>query len=113
MNTDQFNLRLSLSLLFDLEFISRATGISKNEWVRYNLAKTIREEKEQLLGKIELDFITGRKTEQEYREIVCIPPREDLQVQRAAHHQKMTELIKNKSSKKFAKNALLSSLSKK
>jgi|SRR3989344_1293300 len=107
MNTDQFNLRLSLSLLFDLEFISRATGISKNEWVRYNLAKTIHKEKEDLLGRIELDFVTGRKTEQEYREIVCIPPREDLKIQREAHHQKMTKLLDNKSSKKFARKALL------
>lgn len=107
MDTDQFNLRLSLSLLFDLEFISRATGISKNEWVRYNLAKAIHKEKEDLLGKIELDFVTGRKTEQEYREIVCIPPREELRLQREAHHKKMVELTKNPASKKFAKKALL------
>ena len=65
-DTNQFNMRVSKSLLFDLEFISRATGLSKNDWVRYKLSETIKSGKEELLTVLEKDFVKGRKSAEGY-----------------------------------------------
>ena len=106
-DTNQFNMRISKSWLFDLEFISRATGLSKNDWVRYKLSEAIRDGKEQLLTVLEKDFIRGRKSAVEFKEIAGFLPGNELRLQKAAYTKKFSALPKNPKSKKFARNALL------
>ena len=106
MDTNQFNMRVSKSLLFDLEFISRATGLSKNDWVRYRLAEIIKSGKEDLLTVLEKDFIKGRKSAAEFKEIAGFFPGNELHSQRGVYSEKCTSLLNNPESEKFARNAI-------
>ena len=38
-NTEQFNIRLPKSLIYDLEYITQQLKVNRNEWIRLNLAK--------------------------------------------------------------------------
>jgi len=78
MDTEQFNLRVSKSIIFDLEFIERASGISKNDWVRYTLAKEIKKAKEELLINVEKEFMHARIEAHEFKAITGYTPSETL-----------------------------------
>lgn len=105
-DTNQFNMRVSKSLLFDLEFISRATGLSKNDWVRYKLSEIIKSGKEELLTVLEKDFVKGRKSADEFKEIAGFIPGRELHSQREAYNEKFSALQRNPESEKFARKAI-------
>lgn len=107
MDTDQLNIRLSKSIIFDLEFVSRAMGISKTDWVRYNLAETLQKDKERFLFQLEVDFINGRKSAAEFKEIAGFLPNASLQARREQQSKKSVELVQNSEHTQFAKKALL------
>ena len=71
--TEQFNIRLSNSLITDLNFIASLLKLSKSDWIRTQLARDVYEEKHRLLLKLstlhghksitkeELEELTGSK----------------------------------------------------
>lgn len=103
MDTEQFNIRVSKSLLFDLEFIERATGHSKNDWVRFKLNELIKETKEDLLTKLEKNFVKGRTTMGDFKEIMGSYPNSELCARKEAYSRKTTP---SGTHKKFAAKAL-------
>ncbi|MBS3148831.1 hypothetical protein J4219_08180 [Candidatus Woesearchaeota archaeon] len=107
--TEQFNIRLSMSLIKDLDFISRATQISKSEWVRYNVTELVKTAKDKLLSELEKSFIVGRKSAEEFRSVTNHAPSEELIARRNAYHKKMLDLVKDEANREFAKKALLKS----
>ncbi|MDO8660990.1 MAG: hypothetical protein Q7K43_03810 [Candidatus Woesearchaeota archaeon] len=106
MDTQQFNFRVSKSILFDLEFISRATGLDKNDWVRYKLAEAIRAEKEASLDKIERDYVNSRIDANQFKELSGYSPSEGLDILREKRLNKLAGL-KSDNHTKYAKAALL------
>jgi predicted DNA-binding protein len=50
--TRQFNVRLPIELLDDLNFISQSLKINKSEWVKIKIAESIHDEKYKLLNEI-------------------------------------------------------------
>ncbi len=73
-DTEQFNIRLSKALLYDLEFISQHLKISRNDWIRLNLAKIIISTKEEIIAKFEEKYVNGLLTDKEFKELVGFGP---------------------------------------
>ncbi len=69
METEQFNFRISKSLMYDLEFIARVLNIQKTEYVKMNLAKIIANEKENLLNKIENQYVRSWIDDKKFKEL--------------------------------------------
>ena len=76
--TEQFNIRLPKALLYDLEFISQNIKISRNDWIRLNLAKTIMRAKEEIIEKFEQKYIGGYLTDKEFKEFAGFNPTEGM-----------------------------------
>lgn len=58
--TTQFNIRLSKSLVFDMEYIAQNLNMNRNDWLKYKIAELINEEKAGLMEKTEREFLSGR-----------------------------------------------------
>lgn len=101
------NIRLSKSLLWDLGFIERCTGIRKNDWLRYKLAESVRKEKDSLLEQLHREYVRGHKDDAQFTALAGEPP-QDLKIKKRLYTQKMIKLMKDVRHKKFAKKALLS-----
>ncbi|MCK5282289.1 MAG: hypothetical protein KAK00_02675 [Nanoarchaeota archaeon] len=76
--TEQFNIRLPKALLYDLEFISQHVKISRNDWIRLNLAKIIMDAKEEIIGKFEEKYVGGYLTDKEFKDFVGFNPTEGM-----------------------------------
>lgn len=109
--TDQFNIRLSKSLLWDLDFIERYTGIQKNDWIRYKLAEAVRKEKESVMESLHRDYIRGYKSDADFRSLAG-EPSDELKEQRKEYHKRMVNLSKDKRHRQFAQSAITEMLSK-
>ncbi len=82
METEQFNFRISKSLVYDLEFIAKVLKVSKTEWVKIKLAEIIAKEKEDLLGKIEKSYINERIDERRFKELTGVNVPKQLEIRR-------------------------------
>lgn len=105
--TEQFNLRISKTILADLEFIERFTEVSKSDWVRIYIAESVQKAKDELLHKVQCQFVVGRIDEAEFKRLVGCTPAESLNKRREAYDKKMLEFTKSEAFKDFAKKALL------
>ena len=76
--TEQFNIRVSKALIYDLEFVSQSLRINKSDWVRFKLAEIVQKEKETIIKKIEIKFIDGLISEEEFKQSAGIFPFEGL-----------------------------------
>jgi len=108
--TDQFNIRLSKSLLWDLDFIERYTGIQKNDWIRYKLAEAVRKEKEIVMESLHREYVRGYKNDADFRSLAG-EPSDELKEQRKEYHKKMVTFSKDRRHKKFAQSAITELLS--
>ncbi len=84
-NTEQFNIRISKSLIFDLEFISQHIKINRNDWLRTKIAELILKEKREILEEYEKKYITGYLTENEFKKHTGIFPTEGMKKLRTEH----------------------------
>ncbi len=70
METEQFNIRMSKELLYDLETISRLLKVGKTEWVKARLAKEIHDEKSKLLLELSTLYASGMVSKKDLEELV-------------------------------------------
>jgi len=77
-NTEQFNIRLPKSLIYDLEYITQQLKVNRNEWIRLNLAKMIKTDKEDIIWEFENKYIQGLLTDKEFKELVGFNPSEGV-----------------------------------
>jgi len=77
-NTEQFNIRLPKSLIYDLEYISQQLKVNRNEWIRLNLAKIIKNNKEEIIGEFEKKYVQGLLNDKEFKELVGFNPSEGM-----------------------------------
>lgn len=77
-DTEQLNIRLPKALLYDLEFISQHIKISRNDWIRLNLAKFIMDTKEEIISKFEDKYVNGFLTDKEFKELVGFSPSDGM-----------------------------------
>lgn len=76
--TTQFNLRLPRGMIHDMDFISNAFNLSRNDWLKYKLAQMIASEKERILEKAEHKYILGQISDEQYKKLVGFFPNENL-----------------------------------
>jgi hypothetical protein len=76
--TTQFNIRLAKSLLYDMEFVAQHFNLSKSDWLKYRIAKIVKEEKQKIINDIERRFIGGMITEQEFKSSAGIRPTKEM-----------------------------------
>ena len=110
--TEQFNIRLSKSLLYDLDFIERVGKVPKNSWVKYKLAEAIRVSKDELLTSIEDEYIKSRISAIDFKELIGVEPSKSLKEQRTAHHKHAIAITSNQTNREAAREALLSDFNK-
>jgi len=84
-NTEQFNIRLPKSLIYDLEYISQQLKVNRNEWIRLNLAKIIKTNKEDIIGEFEKKYIQGLLTDKEFKELVGFNPSDGMKELKKHH----------------------------
>ncbi|GEM_PF-2374331 len=113
MKTDQLNIRISKELLDDLDIIARHERVTRNEWVRYNIAQYIKTAKEKIIENLEFGYVNGRKTAKEYADITGYHPSKELILERVSRHEANIALVKKIKHRKFARQALLENLLKK
>lgn len=87
----QMNMRVSETLLKDLDFIAKMLGVTRTEWLKVKFAEFIRDQKRQLIEDLEQDFISGRVKEAEFKKKAGYPPTKGmlyhkLQVKDGAEH---------------------------
>ena len=104
--TEQFNIRLPRSLIYDLDFISRATKLPKGDWVRYKLCELVRQTREKLLVDLENAYVRGSLTIEDFKETVGVSPSKELTTRRTAYYDKMINILNNPFSKDITKKTL-------
>jgi len=81
--TTQFNIRLAKSLLYDMEYVAQHYKISRTDWMKYRIAKLVREEKARIIDDFERRYIGGMTTEEEFKNQTGINPTEEMKELRA------------------------------
>jgi hypothetical protein len=104
--TEQFNLRISKSILADLEFIERSTGVSKSDWVRIYIAESVKKAKDEHMEKLERNFMMGRVSEADFKKTAGCSPEEALAKRKEVFQKKILELAASEARKEFSRNAL-------
>ena len=110
--TEQFNIRLPKSLIYDLDFISRVTKLQKGDWVRYKLSELVRQTREELLIDLEKSFVRGTLLPDDFKEIVGVSASPELVARSAAYHKKMMSALNDPISRSIAKKTLQGMLHK-
>jgi hypothetical protein len=77
-DTTQFNMRISKSLVNDIERIAQSLNMNRNDWLRYEIAQVIKSEKEKLIKKVEWQFIGGRINAEEFAQQLGHKPSKQL-----------------------------------
>ena len=106
-DTEQFNLRLSKTLMADLDFIAKRKGIQKTEWVRYNLAELIKIHKNHLKSDLDREFVLEQVGQATYQELIGHPPDKSLIEKRSYLSEKISDVLTNGLHADFARKALL------
>jgi len=70
MQTEQFNIRLPIGLLHDLDIVSKLLKVNKSEWVKLRLAENIMEEKNKLLMELGNLYINNLITREEIKKLL-------------------------------------------
>ncbi len=104
--TEQFNLRISKSILADLEFIERVTNVPKSDWVRFFIAESVKKAKDEHMEKLERSFMMGRINDNEFKKIAGCSPEEALAKRKEVYQKKILELAEEEAKKKFARKAI-------
>ena len=84
METTQFNIRLTKSLLYDMEYVAQHYKISRTDWLKYRIANLVREEKARIISDFERRFIGGMTTEEEFKKQTGINPTEEMKKLKAS-----------------------------
>lgn len=70
METEQFNIRLPIDLLHDLNIVSRLLKINKSEWVKSKLSEEVYKEKNKLLMELSNLYTSGIISKKEVQSLV-------------------------------------------
>ncbi|MBA3064832.1 hypothetical protein FP803_05325 [Candidatus Woesearchaeota archaeon] len=76
--TTQFNIRLAKALLYDMEYVAQHYKISRTDWLKYRIAKLVREEKARIIDDFERRFIGGMTTEEDFKKQTGINPTKEM-----------------------------------
>ena len=106
MRIDAMRVNISRSMLFDLNFIERASGMQKDKWMYLILAQQIKKEKEKLLEQIEKDFVQERIDEYEFEQMTGYAPCELMQDERKKYIERSNLVLAPERYAKFARKAL-------
>ena len=85
--TAQFNIRLAKSLLYDMEYVAQHYKISRTDWLKYRIAKLVREEKARIINDFETRFIGGMISEEEFKKQTGIRPTDEMKEMRSSVRQ--------------------------
>tara|TARA_Y100000310_G_C20513188_1_gene729883 strand:- start:113 stop:430 length:318 start_codon:yes stop_codon:yes gene_type:complete len=70
METEQFNIRLPVSLLHDLGIVSRLLKINKTDWIKTRLSEEVYKEKNKLLMELGNLYTKGMISKKEVKSLV-------------------------------------------
>jgi hypothetical protein len=89
-DTTQFNIRISKSLLWDLDYIAEHRKVSRNDWLRYMIADMISTEVIRIKEVTQREYVAGRVSEDEFiKKMGFKPPKELTDIrERALGYQK-------------------------
>lgn len=76
--TVQFNLRLSKSLIYDMDFIAKSLKINRNDWLKYKLAQMIKADRDAIISEAERDYVMGRIDGIKFKELIGTEPPQQL-----------------------------------
>jgi len=76
--TTQFNIRLAKSLLYDMEYVAQHYKISRTDWLKYRIAKFVREEKAKIINDFERRYIGGMISQGEFKKETGIRPTDEM-----------------------------------
>ena len=70
MQSEQFNIRLPVKLIDDLNIVSKLLKVNKSEWIKTKLAQEVFEEKTKLLMELSNLYVKGMVTKKEMQSLV-------------------------------------------
>ena len=70
METEQFNIRIPVTLLHDLDIVSKLLKVNKSEWIKTKLAEEVYKEKNQLLMELSNLYTNGLVSKKEVARLV-------------------------------------------
>jgi len=70
METTQLNIRMPKVLLKDIDIVSRLLKLNKSDWIRTTLAKSVSEDKNQLLMELGNLYVDGVLSKRDVERIV-------------------------------------------
>jgi hypothetical protein len=91
--TTQLNIRISKSLLSEIDIISRILGVNRSEWIKVKFSELVHKAKSNYIRKIEQEYITEKIDDKAFERTVGCPPTKQL-------------VLKRMSSKDAAKNVI-------
>jgi len=77
--TTQFNMRISKSLLWDLDYIAEHRKVNRNDWLRYKIAEIISTEVMKIKEAAQREYAAGRISAQEYEKKMGFKPPKELE----------------------------------
>jgi len=77
-DTEQLNIRISKALIYDVEFISQHLKVNRNDWIKLNLAKLIREAKAVIIDEYEQKYVNCFLTDKEFRQLTGFNPTQGM-----------------------------------
>jgi|GEM_PF-2112046 len=98
-DTTQLNIRISKSLLWDLDYIAEHRKVSRNDWLRYMIADMISGEVLKIKEATQREYAAGRVSEEEFEKKMGFkPPKElkDLREKALGYQQRyIASILKN------------------
>ena len=76
--TTQFNMRISKSLLWDLDYIAEHRKVNRNDWLRYKIADMISTEVMKIKESAQREYAAGRISEEEFEKRMGFKPPKEL-----------------------------------